>query len=279
MKSEEYASGSSLNVVANGTAKKIVLHDAPNGNNFYCPQAFKAQHISYVHNYSMRSGYRECRGWETIVLPFDVTSVVNQTGTELIPRSEWTMDSSKRPFFLYGLTDGEWQPQTGIKANTPYLISMPNNSNYAQTYCLTGDIEFRGTNVQVLASDNLQAVDYGKKVFVPTYQYQVASSNIYPLNVNNQLAEYTGESPVEGSAFIRNLRPVHPFETYLTMEGSDAVREVIPLFEEEGTSGIGSIPLSGRQITERAVYNIQGQQLSAPKRGLNIVGGRKIVVR
>ena len=141
------------NVVINGVADNITLKEAADGNNFYCPVAFTARRISYEHNYSMKSGYKECRGWETIALPFDVTSIMSETGTYVVPRAAWSLgDTEQKPFFLYEWTANGWQVASAIKANIPYIISMPNNDNYESQYQLKGNFEFVGNNVQVLPS-------------------------------------------------------------------------------------------------------------------------------
>ena len=57
VKDKKYAPNDIKNVVVNGEAEDIVLQDAESGNNFYCPKTFTAKRISYVHNYSMKSGH------------------------------------------------------------------------------------------------------------------------------------------------------------------------------------------------------------------------------
>ena len=79
VKSSDYAPASIQNVVVNGTASNIVLAEAKSGNNFYCPQTFVAQKISFTHNYQMQTGIGESRGWETIALPFDVQTITHAT--------------------------------------------------------------------------------------------------------------------------------------------------------------------------------------------------------
>ena len=186
VKNKQYAPNTIKNVVVNGEAEEITLVDAQSGNNFYCPQAFTAKKVTYEHHYGMTTGYNTCQGWETIVLPFDVATILNATAQEIVPYAIWNESSNLRTFWLYNLTASGWQAANSIKANTPYIISMPNNENYDASYNITGNIQFIGNNVQIKASDNLSAVQSGNKSFVPNYQYQETSSSIYALNVNNQ---------------------------------------------------------------------------------------------
>ncbi|WP_254795203.1 BspA family leucine-rich repeat surface protein, partial [Xylanibacter ruminicola] len=61
------------NVVINGTARSIVLVDTGSGNNnFYVPQEFTAEKISYTREFKQTTKKNVSRGWEGICLPFDV---------------------------------------------------------------------------------------------------------------------------------------------------------------------------------------------------------------
>ena len=280
VKSAENASADIQNAIVDGTAAQIVLTDAASGNSFYCPKAFTAKSIVYEHHYSMKSGYHTCQGWETLVLPYDATRIVRQSETELVPYEAWTMGSSQRPFWLYSLTEIGWKAETSIAANTPYIISMPNNENYEANYNISGSIQFIGTNVQVKVSDNLPSGKSGNKRLVPNYQNREAADGTYALNVINLWSNATG-GEVEGSTFIRGLRPIHPFEAYMTVEGSNAP-QCVPLFDGEEATGIqGIYSLPNRNMKQDAVpvYNLAGQRLTAPHKGLNIVGGKKVVVK
>ena len=280
VKNKQYAPNTIKNVVVNGEAEEITLVDAQSGNNFYCPQAFTAKKVSYEHHYGMTTGYNTCQGWETIVLPFDVATILNATAQEIVPYAIWDESSSLRTFWLYNLTASGWQAANSIKANTPYIISMPNNENYDASYNITGNIQFIGNNVQVKASDNLSAVQSGNKSFVPNYQYQETSSSIYALNVNNQWN--TNTSPeAEGSTFVRSLRAVRPFEAYLTVEGGTSAPNYIPLFGDGMPTGIDAKLVNSDEVNSEKWYSLDGRKLQGKPttKGLYIVNGRKVVVK
>lgn len=255
-------------------ADNITLVEADNDNDFYCPLAFIAKHISYEHNYSMISGHKTCQGWETLVLPFDVSMMVSPKGTELVPYTSWEHGSNLRPYWLYELTTEGWKAANGIKANTPYIISMPNNEAYESSYNITGDIQFVGYNVQVVASDKITNGQYGNKRLVANYRNQKANNGIYALNVNNRWNNNTDTS-VEGSAFIRGLRQVRPFEAYMALEGGNAGIRAIPVFGNE-TTGIMTLPTTGLEDAD-AIYNLNGQRVNSMSRGIYIQNGRKVV--
>ena len=281
VKEAQYASPDIQNVILgdmdNGEtllADNITLVETDNDNDFYCPLTFIAKHISYEHNYSMISGHKSCQGWETLVLPFDVSMMVSPKGRELVPYTSWKHGSNLRPYWLYELTADGWKAANGIKANTPYIISMPNNEAYESSYNITGDIQFVGYNVQVVASDKMTNGQYGNKRLVANYRNQKANNGIYALNVNNRWNNNTDTS-VEGSAFIRGLRQVRPFEAYMALEGGNAGIRAIPVFGNE-TTGIMTLPTTGLEDAD-AIYNLNGQRVNSMSRGIYIQNGRKVV--
>ena len=274
------------NVIENGMAvNSIVLTDAADGNNFYCPQEFTTANISYTHHYGMTTGIGESRGWESIALPFDVTTVATAKGT-LVPFAKWQEGDGERPFWLYELGTTGFVEAAGIKANTPYIISMPNNERYAEDYRVAGEVTFSAENVKVLATPDLSAADNQASAngrhFVPNYVCRQPENGIYTLNVNNLFENALGGF-LEGSMFVRNLRQLHPFEAYITMEETNA-KAAIPVFED-GTSGIRGIELFADKTNGR-VHNLNGQQVKLDDDGLDrlpmgvyIINGQKIVVK
>ena len=267
------------NVVVNGSADEIILKDAESGNNFYCLEAFTAKSVTYEHRYGMKSGLNVCQGWETIVLPFNVSSITNEDGKELVPYSAWTVGSSQLPFWLYSLSEGGWKPATAIKANTPYIICMPNNDYYDAAYNISGKIIFHGENVQIAASDQLNIGRDGNHTLVPNFQNQEQNSNVWALNVNNEMSRNADSSLVEGSAFVSNLRPVHPFEAYMTYEGA-AAPLLIPVFGDNEETGIRDVLLR-KNTSHASWYTLDGRKLQGhpTQKGLYIINGQKVVIR
>ena len=278
VKSAEYAPAGMQNVIIDGKAENIVLSDAVTGNNFYCPKAFTASRISYEHHYSMVTGYQTTQGWETLALPFDVSQIWRQS-TELVPYETWTKGNSKRPFWLYSLTEIGWRAESAIAANTPYIISMPNNEMYEASYNLSGNIMFVGENVQVKTSDNLTPGKNGNKRLVANFQTQHASENIYALNVNNLWSNNTS-SEVEGSVFVHSSRAVHPFEAYMTVDGNSAAPLYIQIFESGSPTGIVELERTINKSDENW-YTLDGRKLQQKpaKKGVYILNGRKTVVK
>lgn len=287
VKSALFAPATINNIIVNGIADEITLVDDANGNNFYCPQRFTARKIAYSHVYNMTSGKGASQGWESIALPFDVQTISHETKGRLEPFSQWKDGSENKPFWLCQLGSNGFTEASSIKANTPYIISMPNNSDYKEEYRVNGVITFSATDATVKSSESLQNSTYGDRTFVPNFINQNASNGFYVLNAINNYSTNAG-GYTEGSRFVRNLRAVHPFEAYIT--SANNAKESFPIFEDEtslietfGTSlpfreglGVGTVyDLSGRRLSVPSVSSVS----SVLPKGVYIVNGKKVVIK
>ena len=284
--SANYAPASIANVIVSNTASKIVLTDATSGNDFYCPREFTAKSISYTHNYGMMTGKGESRGWETIALPFDVEKITHSSKGEITPFANWKNEDNKKPFWLMTYGTGGWTEANSIKAYTPYIISMPNHSDYKSDFRLSGSITFSAENVTVKKTDNLQTGSYNGKTLRPNFTNE-DNNGCYALNVNNDYVAYNGGAN-EGSTFVLNLRPVRPFEAYMTTP-SNSTRSIA--ISDDMTTGIKEVMSLLNEHEVVRVYNLQGQQLSVEagknvedvKRllpaGVYIINGKKQIIK
>ena len=267
------------NVIVNGVAGSIVLSDAQGNNNFYCPESFLANNISYTHKYTMQTGINECRGWETLALPFDVQRISHASNGKIAPFG--TDSGASKPFWLCKLDITGFVQTDKIEANTPYIIAMPNNPAYADGYLLGGDVTFTAQNTKVHASSALQTASKGDFVFIPTFTMTEKNASILPINVGQAFDGYP-----EGSNFFRDLnRSIRPFEAYIYAASSNA--RMFSISEE--TTGI--YELNAESDEALRIYDLTGQLLySGPnlpdwreklhlKPGIYIVNGNKIQVK
>ena len=277
-----YAPISIKNVVVNGTASSITLTDAESGNNFYCPQEFTAQRVSYSHNYKMTTGIGVAKGWETIALPFDVQTVTHEEKGEIVPFTKWQSGNSTKPFWLMRLEENGWKAADGIKANTPYIISMPNNSEYKDEFLLNGRITFSAGNVTVRKTENMQTSSYKGRTFVPTYTEQAMGSGLYVLNVDNDYE--TNVSGVDdGSHFVLNLRKVHPFEAYMVTSTNGSRAIDISDGMDDGIDEEEQIPMRVYNLKGLMMKTETGETMEDIKRtlpaGVYIINGHKMIVK
>ena len=263
------------NVVINGLAREIVLTDVQDGNNdWYAPQAFVAERISYTRNFGQSTTKGTSRGWESIALPFDVQTIQHESKGMIAP---FNNSASNKHFWLRRLTDNGLQAATNIEANTPYIISMPNSEEYTSDYNLNGRVTFSAQNIDVPATTTkVLALADSSIVMVPTMQRQSRSSAVWALNVGEVRGQY-----FEGSVFERDYRTVRPFEAYTVhrQENGQPAPRYVPIQEIAGTTGIETI--NREPLTLNQWYDMQGRKLEGKpaRKGVYISNGKKVVVK
>ena len=263
------------NVVINGLAREIVLTDAQDGNNdWYAPQAFVAERISYTRNFAQSTTKGTSRGWESIALPFDVQTIQHESKGVIAP---FNSSASNKHFWLRRLTDNGLQAATNIEANTPYIISMPNSEEYTADYNLNGRVTFSAQNIDVPATTTkVLALADSSIVMVPAMQRQSRSSSVWALNVGEVRGQY-----FEGSVFERDYRTVRPFEAYTVhrQENGQPAPRYVPIQEIAGTTGIETI--NREPLTLNQWYDMQGRKLEGKpaRKGVYISNGKKVVVK
>jgi hypothetical protein len=273
------------NVISGGQATSITLSDAGSGN-FCCPQRFFTQRISYTHNYSQTTESGVTCGWETLALPFDVQSITHERRGAMAPFSAQEDYSLYKPFWLYELQETGFSDATSIKAYTPYIISMPNNPNYADDFILAGKVTFSAADTYIEV-DTAMVTMKGSVRFAPAMQRQEKSSTVLAINLEDCTVD--GTFYRSGSAFLPNLRTVNPFEAY-ALVGASVPK--IPLVDMEwgNVTDMRNAQMSELEAIGRkgGVYDLLGRKLSNDSSNLNksskkakrvyIINGKKTVV-
>ncbi len=263
------------NVVIDGQAKEIILKDVTEGNNnWYCPQPFTAEKISYTRTFLQQTKIGVSRGWESIALPFKVQEITHETRGEISPFTNYQSQSMYH-FWLRRLTYNGLQSVQEIDANTPYIISMPNSSEYAAEYNLAGKVTFSAQNAYVPETETMEdeSADF---IMVPLFIRVEKQPDIYALNVG----EARGGHP-EGSVFEKNYREVRPFEAFTMHFGDNGSRFMsIADMLDGGVTGIEE--LKDGKIEEwksESWYDLNGRRVLSPSKGVFIQNGKKIVVK
>lgn len=206
--SETAAPNNLPNVIINGVAKNILLLDAPE-TNFYCPQRFRAEKITYTHRYSLKTEKGVAQGWESIALPFDVQKYETTNG-EAKPYA--SAIGGERRFWLRELTSNGFMETNGIKANVPYIISMPNWIGYQDFYNIEGNVIFTSQDI-IVPKTELKKVEYDNMIFCPCFSTLKSQPDIFVLN-KEKIDNYA-----PGSSFMNNIRKANPFECYFSSTG------------------------------------------------------------
>ena len=276
----EQAPANRDNVVIGDFAKNIVLTDVEIGNNnFYCPKEFKAEMISYTRDFQQQTEIGVSRGWESIALPFNVQTIMHEKRGLIAPFGN---DASDKHFWLRRLTQEGVVRATAIEAKTPYLISMPNSSEYPAEYNLSGRVTFSSQDVKVPVTTDYADVMHDTTtntmiVFYPAMHRVFKDDEVYVLNVGDAQAGYA-----EGSVFVAGLREVRPFEAYTWHHAQGPAPRYIPINElNGGTTGIEDVRSLMSDGRSGVWYDLNGRcLLQKPKqKGVYILNGTKIVVK
>ena len=275
-----------ISLISNWSSN-IILQDVTDRNgNFYCPRPFRASRISYTRDFKLKSGRGVSAGWETIALPFNVSTITHEINGILAPFGSSV--SGAKPFWLYSLQNGGFNPAMEIVANTPYIICMPNHEDYADDYNQGGNVTFSASNVDIPITTTVvscQETTNSTISLIPTFCRMNKSENLYAIN-----KETYKEKFAPGSHFIKDLRDVYPFEAYSTVsmkEAGVATPQYIPIMVHS-TTGIMDISLTKSSIDLIKIYSLNGQLIKSAsreeahkqlKKGVYIMDGKKVVIK
>jgi hypothetical protein len=274
VKGDSLAPANRNNIIVDGFAKNIVLTDLAQGNNnFYCPQNFTAEAISYTHEFNQQTQIGVSRGWETIALPFTVQIIMHEARGLITPFGN---SSSNTHFWLRRLTSNGLQAVPMIEANTAYLISMPNSEEYSAEFNLAGRVTFSAENAVVPMTEIVkdESADY---VMVPVFENMAAMQGVYVLNVGDERNGYP-----EGSIFESNYRAVLPFQAYTEHKGSNPAPAYIIVGDLGGdTTGIDAMLVNSERVNGEAWHTLDGRKLQGKptQKGVYILNGKKVIIK
>ena len=250
------------------TTETLTLQD---GYDFFTPVPFTATAVSYTRTFTLAADRDS--GWNTILLPFDVSSV----NCEVIGTVDWFhyySDTGKN-FWVRAFTeDGPnyvvFDYAKEMAANTPYIIAVPDD-RWGSAWQMTGRaVTFRGTNARIEPTNESSSGASNYKFSGCTYAKSV--KDVYLLNNNGSSFVFT-DTQTNVPAFRAWFAP---------MELSSLTSPALSIGRPT-TTGIGLIPGSFpiREECEGAWSDFSGRKLhGAPtKPGLYINNGKTIVIR
>ena len=262
--SEVPAGLENCNVVKNGVAQTLALLD---GHSFYSPSMFYAVNATYTRQFSV--GANGTGGWSTIILPFRVKTV--KQGDRIIDWFRSSSDTGKQ-FWLRSFSSDAEDKVNFVHADklapfVPYIIAVP-GSNWGAEYDLTNkDITFEGeTRAQIYPS------------FMNSSQYQ----HYYIFKGTTTNEEVTGYVlNANGSKFAKTTTTLEPFRAYFVSRLDVPYGDVLAIGSDDGeVTGIGAVLANGEEKTRnREVYNLNGQRVDQPAKGLYIIDGKKVLVK
>ena len=256
---------SGKNVVVGGVAEKITLVD---GKPVVFPVAFTDQEITFARTFTNYNN-GGTGGWNTIVLPFEATPTLDGANIDWFHSKS---DASGRKFWLYKYTNGvggtvyfDYASERKMQANVPYLLAVPGDK-WGEKYDLHNKkFVFRGENAAVKANVE-PATKSGEYVFNGTFAV-ADCKNAYKLNEAGDFFELQTVDATE-----------QPFRAYFANadESTSNAARVLRVARSE-TDGIVNMENVGMTTENEPVYNLNGQRMQQLQRGVNIVGGKKIL--
>lgn len=186
---------------------------------FYCPRPFTAEKVTYQRSFKQLTGLGASGGWETLTLPFDVQRITHATKGDITP---FGMEGELH-CWLATPKNGAFVESTEIRANTPYIISMPNNEAYGD-YSIGGSVAFSAEDAIVYATaPTTQGVSSAAEEssratitfhFMPTYDLIEASNIVFALNIG-----YNHNGYASGSVFVPGRFTTLPFSACMIADG------------------------------------------------------------
>ena len=251
------------------TATNIELSDK---SDFYSPFDFTASNIEFTFNNDRWAD--GTKGWNTIMLPFDV-SEVTANGTAI----DWFKSNSDtgKQFWLKEFTSDEagkvyFSFATAMKANTPYIIALPGD-HWGAAYNLNGKtIKFKGSGTITKSGRTTVTAEYYR--FMGQTQKD-NTENIYCINAAGNKFELkaTGGSPA--------------FRPYFKADIFDRTVSSLAIGSDE-TTGIKGLTLTPAPIGKGSdvIYDLQGRRIgqwstlnSQLRPGLYIINGKKVIIK
>ena len=263
---------SGKNVVVEGTAETLTLTD---GYPFFTPADFEATSASYSRTFTVGNKKRVGGGWQSVVLPFTVSTVKN--GEETI---NWFKNANDDASFWVYQLNGEksgdydtydlnfvYNNAESMEANKPYIMAVPDESWAGAQFSLVGKtLVFGGENVTVnKAVPTIVETDHFK--FVGTYVGVTGLENVYVLDE-------------AGNSFVSGITEVQPFKAYIQKkDGTSAGARININFGDDFVTSIKGVHLYDNDASDNNVYDIQGRKVETLSKGIYIVNGKKVVIK
>ncbi len=188
-------------------------------------------------------------------------------GTICLPKDFNTATAENATFYSidYKTTDASGNPtsitlveETGIlTAGSPYIFkSSGTDIAIYQT----------GTAAETAGSDNGLVGSFTEQ------EVYDASKNYYGIT-NNTIKKFASGGKVRANGAYIDMDAVSTESS-----ASSSGKSIVDMTVDSGTTGIASVQANLTEGSQK-IYNLAGQRLSAPQKGINIINGRKVVIR
>lgn len=189
-------------------------------------------------------------GWNTLCLPFDVDDVEEAFGE----------GSRAYGFTKYANGDLSFSPSESLSASKPYVVYVPVAITDGLVF---EDIEIDESTVQ--SSYTLKNKAYFRGTYTPVssggWTKKSDTDDIYGVTPDGRIVKAGSEAYIRG------------FRAYFDLPGGAGVKALV--FDDDAT-GIRLIE-DGQLSVGDEIYSLSGQRLDNPRKGVNIINGKKIL--
>ena len=191
-------------------------------------------------------------GFNSICLPFALTQAQIESqfgaGTKVYTLTGETENSTG--VYTLNFTEG-----TTLAANTPAIIKVTT----AKANPTFSDVTIGEAATPTASTTNFDFVGVYTPGTVPTGDWFVRASD-------GKLVKATTNNTINA------------FRAYIAPKTAEA-RQLSISFSDESTGISATLNDKGEMISDKFIYNLSGQRVSQPTRGLYIVGGKKVMVK
>ena len=279
---KKYASLSGLNQIVEDKADNISLTD---GYSCYVPLDFKATNINYTRTFEKGfMGRRNENNWSTIVLPFTVEQVYKMDDETEIDWFRPNDPSGSKNFWVrqfYGEEglDVYFNNADEMKANTPYIITVPGDYK-GEEYSLVGKpIVFSAHNADIVS----------KKVVADARNFNFQGSYGETDTYGDYIYMLDEEDRGNHFVYSSGVNTVKPFRAYFTSETEPTDAMVLHVIsyidiptaiEEVGVSntanqGITRVYSISGTLVKQMPYATPSEILRDLPSGIYIINGKK----
>lgn len=215
--------------------------------------------------------------WNTLTLPFSLSTEKLATtclaGADIRKFENASWDGTNKALTLNFSDSNEGK----IDAGVPYIIRWADTGEVIEDPCFT-NVEVTLTDQSALNDDdeynNYETEDNGVRfqALIGPSQLQ-ANDNMFVLGTKNKIYKVTKPMYVYAThAYFDcysndDISMAH--EITLDFGGGEQISTLIENVETDGL----------RQNTIEGIFNLNGQRLDAPQKGINIINGKKVVIK
>lgn len=174
-----------------------------------------------------------------------------------------TIPAGIEAYKVTAVTDGKLTLEavsTTIPANTAVVVKNTNGTDYNQTVNGWGTAKADSYVTELLTGVYTAATILASADNTTNYVLQTAADKTQAFYKVD--ADFTAT----------------PNRCYLTVTTSGEAKPRVLYFDEADATAIDEI-VNGQSVNGQSIYNLNGQQLNSLQRGINIVGGKKVLVK